>query len=194
MSKLDRSFYARPADIVARDLLGTVLTRAVGNASLQGRIVETEAYTGATDPGSHAFRGPTRRNAVMFGPAGYLYVYFTYGMHHCMNVVTGDDGEAGAVLVRALEPMSGIEVMQRLRNVKSTVELCNGPAKLCQALAVDRSHNGLDLTGTEIWIEDAGGKCDDVVVTTRVGLSRGRDLLLRFFLAHNRYVSRGKPS
>jgi len=154
--KLPRRFYARPAVDVARDLLGTTLVRKSAQELLRGRIVEVEAYTGATDPGSHAYRGSTPRTAVMFGAPGHLYVYFTYGMHYCINVVTDVAGVAGAVLLRALEPLQGIEEMRRRRGNRGITELCNGPGKLCQAFDITREQNGLDLLGSEVWIEDEG--------------------------------------
>ena len=171
-----------------------MLCRKLPEGGIRGRIVEVEAYTGQTDPGSHAFRGVTARTRVMFGPAGYLYVYFTYGMHFCMNVVTEQDGTAGAVLLRAVEPLDGIGVMETLRGPRPVVELCNGPAKLCQAFAIDRRHNGLDLEGDELWIEDDGQRSNAVGVSARVGLSAGQDLPFRFYVADNPFVSRGRPS
>ncbi len=120
-AKLSHSFYARHAVEVASDLLGKLLVRSLPEGVLKGRIVETEAYTGTSDPGSHAYRGPTPRNQVMFGPAGYVYVYLSYGMHHCMNVVTDDPGVAGAVLLRALEPVAGLDIMEPERPPTSGV-------------------------------------------------------------------------
>ncbi|HLJ69094.1 MAG TPA: DNA-3-methyladenine glycosylase [Chloroflexota bacterium] len=190
--KLRRSFFARPSPEVARDLLGKVLARRTGDALLRGRIVETEAYTGASDPGSHAFRGPTPRNQVMFGEAGHLYVYFTYGMHHCVNVVTDQPGTAGAVLLRALEPLEGIEVMEANRSGRPLRDLCNGPGKLCQSFGITRDQNGDDLEGSDIWIEDDGFRANAVATSTRVGLSAGADLPFRFFVQGNPFVSRGE--
>lgn len=194
MPKLPRSFYARTAVEVSTDLLGKVLARELDGATLRGRIVEVEAYSGETDPGSHAFRGRTPRNRVMFGPPGYIYVYVSYGMHHCMNVVTDPEGVAGAVLLRALQPLEGISVMEERRGGRPPIDLCNGPGKLCQAMAITREQNGADLEGNDLWIEDDGFTPDRLESTTRVGLSSGRDLPLRFFLPENPYVSRGKPS
>jgi DNA-3-methyladenine glycosylase len=194
MVKLRRDFYARPARDVARDLLGKILVREELSGPLRGRIVEVEAYTGQTDPGSHAFRGPTGRNRVMFGPAGFLYVYFTYGMHYCMNVVTDEQDVAGAVLLRALEPLSGIPVMEARRPGRPVIQLCNGPAKLCAALGITREQNGLDLEASDVWIDDDGMLPAATAVSTRVGLSAGADLPLRFYLPDNPFVSPGKPS
>jgi DNA-3-methyladenine glycosylase len=192
--KLARSFYARPAEVVARDLLGKVLVRAHPAGAVRARIVEAEAYTGQTDPGSHAFRGLTPRTSVMFGPPGHLYVYFTYGMHFCVNVVTDREGVAGAVLLRAAEPLEGIDLMEARRGPRPLVELCNGPAKLCEAFDITRRQNGADVEGAEIWMEDDGFVPACVQVSTRVGLSQGRELPLRFFLPDSPYVSKGKPS
>lgn len=192
--KLPRSWYARPAPDLARSLLGTILVRREGAAELRGRIVETEAYTGEQDPGSHAYRGPTRRTQVMFGAAGHLYVYLTYGMHHCMNVVSDGVGVAGAVLLRAAEPLAGIEFMQVRRGGRTGTDLCNGPAKLCQAFGITRSQNGVDLLGDEIWIECPSLSTVEIAVSTRVGLTAGKELPLRFYFPGNPYVSRGRPS
>ncbi len=192
--RLARGLYERPAETVARDLLGKVLVRVTPKGVVRGRIVETEAYTGKTDPGSHAFHGKTGRNAVMFGRAGHVYVYVSYGMHHCMNVVTDAAGFAGAVLLRALEPMSGIAIMEENRGGRPLVDLCSGPGKLCQACGITLAQNGEDLEGQEMWIEDDGFEPAEIAVSTRVGLSKGSDLALRFYLPGNPYVSRRKPS
>jgi DNA-3-methyladenine glycosylase len=194
VTKLTRSFYARASPEVARELLSKVLVRRIGDTMLKGRIVEVEAYTGATDPGSHAFRGPTRRNRVMFGPPGYVYVYVIYAVHFCMNVVAETEGVAGAILLRALEPLAGIQVMERSRGGRAVPDLCSGPAKLCQAYGITTAQDGVDLTGDEIWIEDDGDRPQQIDVSTRVGLTKGTDLPLRFYLPNNRFVSRGKPS
>ncbi len=159
--RLPRSFYARRSSEVAPDLLGRFLVRRSENgARLAARIVETEAYE-PNDPASHAFRGRTTRNAVMFGEPGRLYVYFAYGMHFCMNAVTGRAGEGTAVLLRAAEPIEGLDEMERRRGRPRRRDLCSGPAKLCQAFGVDRSFDGADLVGgNDIWI--AGGlRCRD---------------------------------
>ena len=192
--RLDRAFYERPADVVAPDLLGKVLVHVQDAVRLSGRIVETEAYFGDSDPGSHAFRGPTARNRVMFERAGYLYVYMSYGMHACMNVVTDAPGTAGAVLIRALEPMTGIERMERNRGGRTDQELCNGPGKLCQALGITLAENGANLVSSTMWIEDDGYRPAEVGTSTRVGLSAGRDLPWRFYVPGSPYVSRGRPS
>jgi len=191
--RLTREFYARPTMEVARDLLGRTLVRVYRGRRLSGRIVETEAYLGADDPASHAYRGPSPRNRVMFGPPGFAYVYFIYGMHHCLNIVTEADGVAGAVLIRSIEPLEGIELMQELRGGRPLAELTNGPAKLAQALALDLSWNGTDLCSSpELFLEEGEPVPDDAVMTaTRIGLSRGatKDAPWRFVVKGNPFVS-----
>jgi DNA-3-methyladenine glycosylase len=179
---------------VAKDLLGAVLVRDTAAGRVRGRIVETEGYTGQTDPASHAYRGPTPRAAIMFGPPAHVYVYLSYGSSYCMNVVTEAGGVAGAVLLRALEPLDGIGIMEQNRGGKPLIELCNGPGKLCQAFGITREQNGEDLTDSHMWIEDDGYPHGDVATTSRVGLSQGADLPRRFFIRSSRFVSRGKPS
>jgi len=175
---------------LARDLLGRILLYDSPTGLLSGRIVETEAYTGAADPASHAYRGATPRNTVMFGPAGYAYVYFTYGMHHCLNVVAERKGTAGAVLLRSLEPLGGLAIM-RAHGVRGEDErLCSGPGKICKAFGLTLAHNGLDLTRGPLGI-GAGRPVDDrlVKVGTRIGISRAADLPYRFTIAGSRSVS-----
>lgn len=179
---------------VSRDLLGKVLVKQSEEGLFRALIVEVEAYTGESDPGSHAFRGRTPRNEVMFGPGGCLYVYFTYGMHYCMNVVTDKDAVAGAALLRALEPLEGLESMEARRGGRALNELCNGPAKLCEAFGITKKENGIDLTGDFIWIEDEGYPVKGIARTTRVGLSKGTDLRQRFYLPESHFVSRRKVS
>jgi DNA-3-methyladenine glycosylase len=161
--------------VVAPDLLGKVLVAG----ECAGRIVEVEAYR-ADDPASHTFRGRTPRNAVMFGPAGHLYVYFTYGLHHCANVVTGDDGDGQAVLLRAVVPLRGIDVMAKRRGGRSP--LADGPGKLCQAFGIDRRHDGTDLcAGDAVTIVDDGADPPvDVAVTPRIGIRRAVDVPWRW--------------
>lgn len=187
---LSRQSLVRPALELAPFLLGKVLV--VGERA--GRIVEVEAYAGQHDPGSHAYRGMTPRTESMFGPAGHLYVYFTYGMHFCANVVGGEVGEAQAVLLRALAPTKGVAEMRTARpKAKRDIDLCNGPAKLCQALGIDRSFNGADLVGGDqrLFLADDGFVLNDPpVVSTRIGLSAGADLPWRFYIETDPHVSR----
>ena len=160
---------------------------------LAARIVETEAYE-QEDPASHAFRGKTPRNEVMFGPAGRLYVYFTYGMHHCMNVVTGAVDQGNAVLLRAGEPVEGIEVMTRNRGGRELRELCSGPARWCKAFGIDRALNGEDLVAADvIWIE-RGEPVEGISVGPRVGVREGRDRDWRFRVDASPFVSRGRAA
>ncbi len=189
--RLSRSFYLRPTLTVARDLLGKILVRRLGDDVLAGRIVEVEAYLGAHDPASHAHKGPTDRNRVMFAEGGHLYVYFTYGMHYCANVVTEDEGVGHACLIRALEPLAGIDVMRARRKVKRDVDLTNGPAKLCAAYAIDRSCNGTDLLGDEIFLCDAPRlETARIGTSRRIGISKATTKLWRFFEKGNAFVSR----
>jgi DNA-3-methyladenine glycosylase len=188
---LTRRFYGRPSPAVARDLLGRLLVRRLDGEVLVARIVETEAYQ-EDDPASHSFAGRTARTDVMFGPAGFLYVYFTYGMHYCMNVVTGPPGEGSAVLLRAAEPVSGQAVMARRRGVSSERLLCSGPARLTQAFGVSRPENGLDLVaGDGLWIASGRRTPDgDVRVGPRIGIRRAADVPWRFWVTGNPSVSR----
>jgi DNA-3-methyladenine glycosylase len=189
---LPRSFYRRPSLEVARDLLGRVLVRSLPDGTrLAGRIVETEAYR-EDDPASHSFRGRTARTEVMFGPPGHLYVYFTYGMHFCMNVVTGLDGEGSAVLLRAAEPVDGLERMAALRGTTNPRLLCSGPGRLCRALGVDRSHDGTDLVrGSALWVEP-GAPVPDAAVAAgpRIGISVAIERPWRFVVAGSPSLSR----
>lgn len=212
---------------VARDvLLGAILVRLVGGRCLPVRLVETEAYLGEQDPGSHAFRGRTERNRIMYGPPGHAYVYFSYGTHWMLNVVARPEGTAGAVLLRGAEPLAGTSFMIGRREKRSAVPrqaqaspqapgpdteasprlvhwLCGGPARLAQALAVDRSDYGLDMVAGDLGgafpsfllrgfllLEGPPAKPETIVTTTRVGLSQGADLPYRYYLADSAAVSR----
>lgn len=194
-ARLPRSFYARPSVELAPDLLGHVLVRRLPDGSRASvRIVEVEAYE-PDDPASHAFRGETPRNTTMFGPPGRLYVYFTYGMHFCMNAVARGPGEGSAVLLRAGEPLEGLDGMRERRGREPARELCSGPARLTQALAVGRELDGEDLvTGDLIWIERSAGAGAPAVVDAgpRVGVHEVAHPW-RFWLGGNRFVSRGRP-
>ena len=176
--------------MVARDLLGRLLVGVDGERRVVGRVVECEAY-GEDDPASHSFRGRTRRNDVMFGPPGRLYVYFTYGMHFCMNVVTGNDGEGSAVLLRAVEPLEGLDVMSSRRGTARAKLLCSGPGRLTQAFGVGREHNGIDLADSAVLYLAAGVALsdEDVARGPRIGIRAGVDTPWRFFEADSPYVS-----
>jgi DNA-3-methyladenine glycosylase len=195
---LPESFFARDTVTVARELLGKVLVSRVGDTVCGGRIVETEAYLGAHDPGSHAAtKGVTRRNAVMYGPAGRAYVYFTYGNHHMLNLVTETDGVAGAVLVRALEPLLGGEEMLRRRSGGAgtrvrPVDVANGPGKLAAALGIGLAENGSPIGRGTLAVYDAPVPPERIVASGRVGLSAGHESELRFYLEGNSFVSKGR--
>ncbi|MGZ5306714.1 MAG: DNA-3-methyladenine glycosylase [Actinomycetota bacterium] len=194
--RLPRSFYARRSSEVAPDLLGRVLVaRSKDGVRLVARIVETEAYE-LNDPASHAFRGQTARNSTMFGEPGHLYVYFTYGMHSCMNAVTGRAGEGMAVLLRAAEPVEGFDQMRRRRGRSQDRELCSGPGKLCQAFGVDRSFDGADLVrGGDLWITEGTAVSSSLVAAgPRVGIRAGLEHAWRFSVDGDPYVSRGRPT
>jgi DNA-3-methyladenine glycosylase len=193
VDSLPLDFYARPALEVAPDLVGRVLIHNTTSAALSGMIVETEAYSGKEDPASHAFRGRTPRNSVMFGPAGHAYVYRSYGIHACLNVVTDCDGVPGAVLIRALEPLHGIDVMERNRGGRAGVQLCNGPGKLCQALGIGLELNGADLLTGPLCIKAGSAGTHYIETSGRIGISRGESLPHRFYVAGSPYVSRGRP-
>lgn len=169
---LSREFFARDAVTVARDMLGKQLLRRYQGQVFGGIIVETEAYLGEEDTACHASRGRTPRTRVMYGPAGYYYVYLIYGMYHMLNIVTGEEGHPQAVLVRALRPVSGLEYMAVLRGGVTDKRLCDGPGKLCQALAIDREMNGKPVESDELWLElpvpEAAGR---IVTGPRVGIA-----------------------
>lgn len=190
MRIVERDFYRRPACDVARDLLNKLLW-ADGRA---GRIVEVEAYAGQDDPGSHAYRGKTRRNATMFGPPGHLYVYLIYGVHWCSNAVCGDDGFGTAVLIRALAPTHGVEAMKASRpQARRERDLCSGPAKLCQSLGIDGGDDGSDLvTGDRriLVYDDGTPPPERLGESRRVGLSRGVELPWRYYVPGDPNLSR----
>jgi DNA-3-methyladenine glycosylase len=178
------------AELVAKRILGWKLIRQIGDKQLIGRIVETECYD-QTDAASHSYRGVTPRTKVMFGPSGFAYIYFTYGMHYCMNIVTGKVGEGSAVLVRALEPIEGIEYMRILRKQANIVHLANGPAKLCQALKITRDLNGHDLSKPPLQlVVGETVSAEDIVTTTRIGISQNTDRPWRFYIKGNNFVSK----
>ncbi|HEY3317312.1 MAG TPA: DNA-3-methyladenine glycosylase [Coriobacteriia bacterium] len=184
-------FFERDTVTVARELLGKVLVSIAGDTPAGGRIVETEAYLGPGDPGSHAYRGMTPRTSVMFGPPGRVYVYFAYGNHHMLNLITESDGVAGGVLVRAIEPLFGIGVMERRRKGRPLAELTNGPGKLAAALGVDLSDYGSVLGTGRLAVYGAPRPPEPVAASGRVGLSAGWDEPLRFYLEGNPFVSKG---
>ena len=183
MKIIPRSFYARDTVDVARDLLGKLLVRKIGEKIISGIIIETEAYRYEDDPASHSFSGITERNKAMFGQVGHAYVYFTYGMHYCMNAVAKDDGyKAGAVLLRALKPKDGLSFMVKQRNIEKISNLTNGPAKLTQALQITKKQYNVDLTEHSALFIAEGIKIkkSDVVEKPRVGIKKATDKLWNF--------------
>lgn len=187
-------FFSRSPDLVAPDLLGAVLVSTAGGVPTGGRIVEAEAYLGSHDAGSHAAtRGITARNAVMYGPPGSAYVYFTYGNHFMVNLVCEPEGIAGAVLVRAIEPLLGIEVMTERRRGLPRGDLCNGPGKLTAALGVDLTDNGSVLGEGRLSVYDGERPPPTGIQRSgRIGLSTGHELELRWYVRQSAYVSRGR--
>lgn len=174
---------------MAPRLLGCILEREIDGRTVRVKIVETEAYD-QSDVASHSYKGKTQRTEVMFGPAGHLYVYFTYGMHYCCNVVVGEDGYGAAVLIRAVEPLEGEEILERNRG-KAGVEATNGPAKLCQALMIDTAMNGHDLAQSPLrLIKQLSLPSRDITVTTRIGIREGKEMPWRFYVSGNPYVSK----
>lgn len=174
----------------AKRLLGCELVREIDGQTLRGKIVETEAYD-QTDAASHSFRGVTPRTEIMFGPSGFAYVYFTYGMHYCMNVVTGQPGEGSAVLIRAVEPLQGQKLMQKNRGLQGDVQLTNGPAKLCQALAIDKRLNKHDLSTVPLYLVAKPPIATDLIhTTTRIGIRHDSHRPWRFYIKQSKYVSK----
>lgn len=191
MKKLNRKFYCRNTVIVAKALLGKLLVHKVDNKKIAGRIVETEAYFGKGDPASHASRGVTPRNKVMFEKPGYAYVYFCYGFYNMFNVVTEKEGVPGAVLIRALEPVKGVDFMRKMRKTNDSFNLTNGPGKLTLALKIDLTKNKEDLTGNKLFIADDGKKkYFKIVSSKRIGINVAKDKLLRFYIKGNPFVSK----
>jgi DNA-3-methyladenine glycosylase len=185
---LGREFYARPAIEVARDCLGKILV----HRKTAGRIVETEAYLGVDDRAAHAWRGVTDRTRVIFGPPGHAYVYFIYGMYECLNFTAEEEGKAGAVLIRALEPLVAIPAMRRRRpSAKRLEDLASGPGKLTLALGITRKQNGADLTSGALHVRKLAEEPSfEIQVTPRIGITHCADWPLRFLIAGNRFVSR----
>ena len=204
---LDRAFFSRDPRRVARALLGKVLVRQrdaqqrddrmEGQTRLTARIVEVEAYLGTEDPAAHAAAGNTARTAVLFGPPGHAYVYFIYGNHYCLNVSCQPEGQAGCVLIRALEPISGVEEMAKARGIeihgpKDLLKLTRGPGRLAQAFGITRARdNGCDLTcaGSSLWIGEDGYRARGINTTLRIGITKAADKPLRYLIAGNAFVS-----
>ncbi len=195
--KLDKSFYKRDLLLVAKELLGKVIVKRTESEILSGRIVEVEAYDGEIDEAAHTYIGKTKRNEVMFGEGGRLYVYMSYGVHFCANVVTGREGKGTAVLIRAVEPVDGIEVMIKNRfgrNLKRESEIYNltsGPGKVCNAFKISGEHYGTDLTGNKIYLTTSPLRSGEKIgKSKRIGISKSTTLPWRFFIKDNPYLSR----
>jgi DNA-3-methyladenine glycosylase len=192
---MQRSFFVRHPDAVARDVLGKLLVRRAEDGWLAGRIVEVEAYFGDGDPAAHAAAGHTARNSVLFGPAGHAYVYFIYGMHSCLNISCEPAGRAGSLLVRALEPLQGLAQMAAWRGLGPHAAprlLTAGPGRLCQAFGITRAtHNGIDLLSedSDPQLRDDGYLARSILTTPRIGISKAAERPLRFLLAGNPCVS-----
>jgi len=195
--KLQRRFYSRDVVEVAKALLGKIIVKNDCKPVLAGRIVEVEAYHGDFDQAAHSYRGKTRRTEVMFRKGGYLYVYFTYGAHYCCNVVTGREGQGTAVLIRAVEPLSGIQKMTKnrfgrnIKNISEIFNLTSGPGKFCRAFGIDKSYSGVDLLDDKIFILQ-GKKIQrkNIGVSARIGITKSTDLPWRFYIKNNPYLSR----
>ena len=200
--KLPRAFYARPTLEVAQDLLGKVLVHRTAAGMTSGIIVEVEAYVGESDPACHAAPGPTRRNAPLYGPPGFAYVYLNYGVHYLVNVVTEPQGSPAAVLIRALEPVDGIPLMRRRRARLRTVQnrrrripdhdLCKGPGNVTHAMGISLRHNRLDLLGDALYIEDRGCGVKGISWSRRIGITKGTERHWRCFATASKAVSARK--
>ena len=196
-SKLEKEFYCRNLLVVAKDLLGKILVKKNGKEILAGKIVEVEAYDGSTDQAAHSYGRITPRNKIMFEDGGFLYVYFTYGAHHCCNVITGKKGKGTAVLIRAVEPVFGLKkiMINRFNKTdltqKEIYNLTSGPGKICQAFGLDRSYTGTDLTKNKIFLLDIPKvKKSKIGISKRIGISKSVDLPWRFFIKDNPFLSR----
>ena len=198
---MTRAFFNRDPRIVSRELLGKLIVRKAGRTTLAGRIVEVEAYLGAGDLAAHSAAGNTARNAVLWGPPGHAYVYFIYGVHYCLNISCLPSGQAGGILIRALEPVSGIQAMAKARELadldfttaRDLRKLASGPGKLAEALGVTRPRdNGKDMVSTDsdLQVADDGYKVEEVAITPRIGITKSADMLLRYLIADNPFVSR----
>ncbi len=189
MNTLPQSFFKSPAPDLAQNLLGCSLVHLTEEGKTTGIIVETEAYS-QEDAASHSYKGETARTKAMFGPGGHAYIYFTYGMHYCFNVVSGESGHGQGVLIRALEPVGGIELMQQRRNKEGLRELCNGPAKLVQAMGISMVDYGKPLFEGDLYIEGRQGDDPLIEIGPRVGISKAVDVPWRFWIKDNLYVSK----
>ena len=186
--KLSRKFYSRDTKAVAKELLGKILVNKTKQGILKGKIVETEAYLGFNDPGAIGYRKVKNIPKSLLKPPGHAFIYFTYGNHWMFNIIA-KKGLLGAVLIRALEPLEGFEIMKKRRTTNKMNNLTNGPGKLTQAFDINKSHDGYDLTKDILFIEDSNEKFK-IIKTTRIGLSKGQEKLLRFYIKDNEFVSK----
>jgi DNA-3-methyladenine glycosylase len=188
------SFFDRPVEMVARELLGALVVSTAEGSRTAGIIVETEAYLGYHDPASHGYRHRRNaRNEALFGPAGTWYVYLSYGVHWCANLVCGKVGEAGAVLLRALEPVTGLELMRERRGGVADRQLCSGPGKLCQALAITRDIDGAPMRRSQVKVfQRSGARPPATVATPRIGITKAADWPLRFVIDGSPWTSRAQ--
>lgn len=196
-NKLPHDFYTRDVHIVAKELLGKIFVRNINGKLLAGRIVEVEAYDGRIDEASHSYKGKTKRNEMMFNGGGNLYVYFTYGMYFCANIVTGKTNDATAVLIRAIEPLENIEQMavnrynKKFISEKEKINLANGPGKTCIAFNISKEHNGINLCGGDIYLCTARSIPDDMIESAfRIGIKKSVHLPWRYYIKNNPYVSK----
>ncbi|MCS6808240.1 MAG: DNA-3-methyladenine glycosylase [Bacteroidota bacterium] len=190
-SILSQSFFARPTQIVAYELLGAILVRRNGHGILAGRIVETEAYLHDNDPASHAFRGRTPRNDAMFAAPAHLYIYKIYGIHYCVNITTEEEGRGAAVLLRAIEPLQGLDIMIQRRQTSVLHNLCSGPGKLAQAFGFTLQDNYKSIVQPTLHILPAPTTTTiDVGISPRIGITKATDKLLRFYIQNNLFVSK----
>ena len=188
------SFYSRSTLKVLEDLIGMVLVRKSKDGLTSGAIIEAEAYSGEDDPASYAFCGRTKRSEIMYGPPGRAFVHFTYGMHHMLNLVTEKEEFPAAILIRALEPREGISLMKKRRQTEELINLCSGPAKICQAFGIDRSHNGVSLSSSRspLFINDGERKekrKEELIWTSRIGIGEGKERLWRAHLKGSPFIS-----
>ena len=191
--KITRTFYEQPTIQVARQLLGKYLVRKHPDGKTVGRIVETEAYIGPHDLACHAARGRTARTEIMFGAAGHAYVYFIYGMYYCLNIVTEEVDHASAVLIRALEPIEGIDLMKKRRRTEEVCNLASGPGKLCQAFVIAKSLNGTEMCGNVLYVEDRSEPRPKILARPRIGVDyagKWKDKPWRFLIRGSEFVSR----
>ncbi len=190
---LTERFYLRGALVVARELIGKLLVRKIGKLTLTAKIVETEAYIGDHDPAAHSYGRITERNKIIYGIGGVAYVYFIYGNYYCFNVVSGRKGVGNAILIRAVEPVIGIEYMRKFRGkAKNDYELTNGPSKLCMSLKIDKSLNGADLTkrGAVFVSRNTKKEFNEIAVSKRIGINVGTEFPYRFFIKDNAFVTK----